>query len=323
MTSLIEEQSPVTIMSSNQVSVLRDTVASQTTPHEVFTQAHTSDFELNGQVGSVKLPSARLVFVKYGGEVVVQAPPTQNTLVATVPFGPMGVSHKKGSIPHYRTQGFLLSESKDTIMLPDPSRGALVFAADPDDIARQAEKVLGQEQQFGQFQWLNRQALVESSLTHMCLSAWEMARNIPTDTPQFVVSRLLGAIQTNIINSFVLACDTSVLAPNSGRTRVSTLIEWVEAHVAETITVADLASAIGLSVRQLQATVAHHCGMSPLELVRDIRLKIARDDLCLADPDADTVARIAYSLGFNHLGRFSHHYFLKFGEKPSETLRRY
>ena len=308
---------PVTTLSSKKVDVVRDAVAQHTTPHEVY----CSDKTLNGVVASVALPTTRLVYVKYGADVVVSAPPTGNKLVATVPLGPMGVSHRVARTPEYRDQGFLLSSINETIMRPDPNQGALVFAVDSAEIAQQAEKVLGHDQRFGQFQWLQRQASVEQSLTQMCTGAWEMAKSLPADTPEFVVTRLMNSMQLNIINSLVLACDHTTISVSSENSRMSRLIIWIQQHAGDCITVADLAAEIGLSVRQLQASVAHHFGITPLELLRVTRLNMVRAELIAADPDVSTVSSIAYSLGFNHLGRFSHHYYNAFGEKPSETFR--
>ncbi len=139
-------QPPLTILFSKKVDVLRDAVAQQTTPHEVYCASKTLDG------------------------------------LATVPLGPMGVSHKTSDTTEYRAQGFLLSATQDTIMRPDPEKGALVLAVDSAEIAQQAQKVLGHDHHFGQFQWLNRQTLVESSLTQMCTGAWEMAMSLPVDT---------------------------------------------------------------------------------------------------------------------------------------------
>jgi len=129
------------------VDVVRDTVAQQTTPHEVYCASQT----LDGVVASVALPSTRLVFVKYGEQVMVSAPPTGDKLVATVPLGTMGVGHKPSESLSYRSHGFLLSSTQDTIMHPDPDKGALVFAVGSQEIAQQAQKVLGHDQHFGQF----------------------------------------------------------------------------------------------------------------------------------------------------------------------------
>jgi transcriptional regulator GlxA family with amidase domain len=55
--------------------------------------------------------------------------------------------------------------------------------------------------------------------------------------------------------------------------------------------------------------------------LRNQRFERVRDTLRGAAPEA-SVMDIAASLGFNHLGRLSVKYRRRFGERPSETLRR-
>jgi len=169
---------------------------------------------------------------------------------------------------------------------------------------------------------MRRQALVEESLTQMCTRAWAMAMSLPAGTPGFVVSRLMDSMQMNIINSIVLACNHTSVSVSTENSRMSRLISWIQQRAGDCITVADLAAEIRSSVRQLQVSIGHHFGITPLELLRETRLRLVRNELIAADPDASTVSSIAYSLGLNHLGRFSHHYCIAFGEKPSETFRR-
>ena len=60
-----------------------------------------------------------------------------------------------------------------------------------------------------------------------------------------------------------------------------------------------------------------------MEYLREIRLKRAREALLAADPcSATSVTEIALDSGFVHLGRFSSEYRNRFGESPSQTLRR-
>ena len=59
------------IVRSSQASVLRDEVAT-VTPHEVTAVSPS----LDGLVGIVTMPTSHLVFVRYGGNVLVEAPPT-------------------------------------------------------------------------------------------------------------------------------------------------------------------------------------------------------------------------------------------------------
>ncbi len=86
-------------------------------------------------------------------------------------------------------------------------------------------------------------------------------------------------------------------------------------------TVADLAQAAGVGVRQLQKLFRDEFDMSPAHYLRNVRLDGSRSDLISSD-GTTTVSDVAYRWGFNHLGRFAKHYEQKFGETPSRTLRR-
>jgi AraC-like DNA-binding protein len=60
-----------------------------------------------------------------------------------------------------------------------------------------------------------------------------------------------------------------------------------------------------------------------MHYVRDRRLERARDQLAVALPsDGITVTEVAERWGFGHLGNFSGSYRKRFGESPSQTLRR-
>jgi transcriptional regulator GlxA family with amidase domain len=85
--------------------------------------------------------------------------------------------------------------------------------------------------------------------------------------------------------------------------------------------VARLASAAGLSGRTLNRVIQRESGLSPMALLRRVRLAQARLELDAPGPGT-TVTKVALDCGFTHLGRFSLDYAQHFGEPPSETLRR-
>jgi AraC-like DNA-binding protein len=86
--------------------------------------------------------------------------------------------------------------------------------------------------------------------------------------------------------------------------------------------VGDLATIAGMSVRSLQEGFRQHLGCTPMAYLQQVRLMRARETLRLADPLRMTVATIAHRWGFTHLGRFASAYRERFGEAPSDTLRR-
>lgn len=98
--------------------------------------------------------------------------------------------------------------------------------------------------------------------------------------------------------------------------------EWMVANARRPLTVAEVSEAAGVSARGLQAAFQRHVGVRPMQFLREARLHGVRTDLLAADPDGSTVAEVAQSWGFHHLGRFSGYYADVYGEPPSETLRR-
>jgi AraC-like DNA-binding protein len=97
--------------------------------------------------------------------------------------------------------------------------------------------------------------------------------------------------------------------------------DYIHAHAAELPTVSEVAAACGVGVRALARGFEKHLGTSPLRYMQDFRLDRVREHL-LAAPDDATVTRIALDWGFLHLGSFAVRYRERFGETPSQTLRR-
>ncbi len=98
--------------------------------------------------------------------------------------------------------------------------------------------------------------------------------------------------------------------------------EWMVANAHRPITSTDVSRATGINARSLQATFRRHAGTSPMVFLRQVRLHRVRAQLVASDPADTTVAAIAGSWGFSHLGRFAGYYADTFGELPSDTLRR-
>ncbi|MEJ8278113.1 AraC family transcriptional regulator [Pseudonocardia spirodelae] len=103
---------------------------------------------------------------------------------------------------------------------------------------------------------------------------------------------------------------------------VRAVIDHVHAHADQPLTVPQLARHAGVSARALQAGFARHLGTTPSEYLRDVRLSRVHADLLAASPEDTSVTERAVAWGFVHLSRFAEHYRRRFGELPSQTLRR-
>ena len=112
------------------------------------------------------------------------------------------------------------------------------------------------------------------------------------------------------------APDTSVLPRGVRRA-----LDVMQASVGRDVGLAELAGAAGLSGRALQRQFRAFLGKTPHEALTDIRFEAARRKL-LRSPPGTKIMEIASRCGFPHFGRFSVAYRRRYGETPSQTLKR-
>lgn len=98
-------------------------------------------------------------------------------------------------------------------------------------------------------------------------------------------------------------------------------VDFIRAHAAEPLTVADIAAAAGCSVRALQEAFQRRLEVTPMGYLQGVRLAGAHADLLAGDPDEATVNEVCWGWGFSHAGRFASAYRRRYGVAPSATLR--
>jgi len=115
-----------------------------------------------------------------------------------------------------------------------------------------------------------------------------------------------------------LTGDEQLAAPRTVRLAVD-IIE-AEAHLP--LTVSSIAARCHASVRSLQHGFRRYIGVSPMEYLREVRLRRAHQSLLASDQSATSVASVAYQWGFKNLGRFAAAHTARYDEPPAATLRR-
>jgi AraC-like DNA-binding protein len=97
--------------------------------------------------------------------------------------------------------------------------------------------------------------------------------------------------------------------------------EFIAEHAERDISMSDIASAAGVCLRSLQEAFKRSRGLTLTEAVQNTRLENFRK--ALLDRDAPhSVADLALASGLGHLGRAAAVYRSRYGETPSETLKR-
>jgi AraC-like DNA-binding protein len=157
-------------------------------------------------------------------------------------------------------------------------------------------------------QLLNTELFQDGSLLHLGVGTGPLE--------EFVMSALLFTCPSNY-SSWLAHPERS-----PGRRAVRQAVAYIESHLAEELTIGQIAGAAQVGIRSLQEGFQSEMSCTPSAYVRDRRLDRARLDLVEASPsDAVTVTDIAVRWGFTHLGRFAATYRQRFGETPSQTLR--
>jgi AraC family ethanolamine operon transcriptional activator len=103
---------------------------------------------------------------------------------------------------------------------------------------------------------------------------------------------------------------------------ITRAFEKIDRLGPEAASIADISMSLGCTPRALQAAFQSTLGITPSQYTLAKRLHFARRDLLAAQPDKETVTRIAANHEFFHFGRFSQYYKGLFGESPSTTLKR-
>ncbi|MEU9890541.1 AraC family transcriptional regulator [Sphaerisporangium sp. NPDC051011] len=138
----------------------------------------------------------------------------------------------------------------------------------------------------------------------------------------------VGALEELIMSSLLFVQPSNyyeqLVRPTGkpARPAVRLSLDFIEANLAEPITMNDIARHVNMSVRAIQQGFQAELGTTPMSYLRDRRLERAREELTDAIPsDGVTVTHIAEHWGFTHLSNFATLYRKRWGESPSDTLR--
>ena len=139
----------------------------------------------------------------------------------------------------------------------------------------------------------------------------------------FFVDRLTVQLPVTLISAIAGARGRCRPATTARReAALSRALEFVEASVQEHISVLEISRAAGVSARTLEYAFSERFGVSPKEYLTVMRLRGVRNELRQSCSRRTRVADVAGRWSFWHMGQFAADYRRRFGELPSETLRR-
>jgi AraC-like DNA-binding protein len=159
-------------------------------------------------------------------------------------------------------------------------------------------------------------------LRSMLLAAAELGEAEPSFSHPLVAGRfedfLAHTLLSGLPHSFsdLMAAQHSAAAPRN----VIRALDFMRAHAAEPLTIADIAASSACSTRAIQLAFRAWRGTTPMRELTRIRLLYAHADLMRLGPSC-TITQIALKWGFGHPGRFAQQYARIIGQSPSHTQR--
>jgi AraC-like DNA-binding protein len=118
-------------------------------------------------------------------------------------------------------------------------------------------------------------------------------------------------------NNYSSLLEGPLRAPASWQVRRAE--DYIEANWDRPLSIEALARETSTSARSLFHHFKRSRGHSPMDFLKEVRLRHAREML---QRDGSSVTETAFACRFSNLGHFARDYYRRFGERPSETLRR-
>lgn len=313
-------------VTTTDVDEARHQVAEVFCPHQLEPLSGGTHKSVDVKLRSASMGSIGLTYLDYGSAVRIEPVPLKDFFLVQVPLAGQArircgadeivSTPELASVPHPDSSLWMEWDTGNPQIIFYVERGALEL---------QLGRLLGRT---------GRQPLefdLGMRMTDPKVSAWwrsvELLRqDIVAGSPLLDEPLASRELEQMIMNRLLLAQphSGSSLLQGGGPPPQSQVVAraraLMEDHCAEELTVADVAEAVGVSIRALQEGFRRDLATSPTAYLRDLRMARANAELRLGDPGRTSVTEIAMRCGFVHLGRFSIEYRQRFGESPKRTL---
>lgn len=300
----------------------------QVTPEQRASSSPTPGSRFRCRLNAVQLLDVTMAYLDFAAATTVHVPRSAGCYTVHMTSAGRAQARIAGAT-HDLTpfSALVISPAIHYYLHLDPDSPQTIIRIEKDAVERQLSRMLGRRlaepvvfepiadlttdtaaRWHGALQILSNEVLSERSLVRQGFGAGSLE--------ELVVSTLLYVQASNYTEAL------RSRPRRSGRAAVTRSIEFIERHLAEPITLEDIASHARMSPRSIQVGFREDLGTTPIAFVRDRRLDAVRRALLEAAPHSGvTVTDTAIRWGFGHLGNFSHVYRERFGESPSATLR--
>ncbi|MFG1949365.1 AraC family transcriptional regulator [Nonomuraea sp. NPDC048826] len=314
------------VFSSSDLDEVRGEVAKVFCPHRLDL-AGDADL-LSARFNSVQLGSVRVSYLDYGADVRIEPGDLETFFLVMIPLGGRSLIRADDKeIVSTPSLASLASPTRYLDMRWAAGCPQLLVKFERASIERSLEQMLGEQ--------LDGPVVFDlgMDLTTGWTRSWrDMADLLVREAERddgLAGHPLAVAHLENALISLLLTMQPSNYSERLTAPRPPALpkvvrraMEFIDGHAHLPLTTADVAGAVAVSCRSLQEGFRAHLGLTPMAHLRRVRLARVHDELRTADPARATVTTVAARWGFLHQGRFAAQYRQRYGQSPSETLRK-
>lgn len=306
------------LMTTSDISQLTRVITEVTEcPHQ---HTRLMPSQLQGSISGWRSANFSVAAIRYSQPVAITTDPRRGKVVVVLPLGAVRVD--AGATRWVGSEPFFVSSDQPTTFCPAPQSGAISFSFDADAFTERLEAagVRSTARQrmalcHGESRMLDGGNALRGVLTELCgLLGCDSGDRMPES---FIESALFSALAMGLRSQFEWP---QVQVPSERY--ADDAKQWIDAHLEQSVCVADIARAVSLSSRHLTTTFHRHVGMSPAQYLKKRRLERLRDVLTNPPSGTLTIRSAAKLVGSPHLGRMAADYARQYGEPPSHTLAR-
>jgi AraC-like DNA-binding protein len=292
-----------------------------------FEPARWREQQVDVRIEGVDLPSTLIHHVRCSGAAIEGSRPDSHYVVFIPVNGTIEASANRSSLVCTPRRAVVFCPlSARRILRHEAPATALALRLSHSAVARQLGALLGEPTdalpEFAPAMELAR-GYGQDFARYLLLAVRDFKQADPTPWTPITIS----AFEDFLVSKLLLTHPhsyTTVLQRTEKRIvprDVKRAIDYMQAKLDSPITVADITAASGIAGRTLFKHFEQFHGISPMQYLRNARFAKVREALARAQP-GESITEIAMSWGFSHMGRFSVEYRKRFGERPSESLRR-
>lgn len=279
---------------------------------------------LDARMHYISMGDISISRLKYGADVSIIPGQLQDFFLVQMPLSGAAViesgEKKLESTPQMAS---LLSPEESTVMR---------WNNDCDQFMLRISRSLLERSLVGQLgSTLDKPLVFELGFAWQSCTAWRTLMNYliecATRTPDLLQNKLIANQVEQLVSVTLLSTqghnytEYNSLRRSTIRPRhVRRVQEYLQANAHEPITVEELSFIAGVSLRSLYAGFKEFLNTSPMQYLRELRMERVRAELLSGE--ATSVTGVALRWGFAHMGRFSAEYKHRYGETPSQSMKK-